>query len=110
MRVWPLDVFLGKVGLRSIDVLKINTAGCEADVLAGAIELFRNQNVRVAVFLDGLKVRPLLDEMKQFSYELGFYDGRGKRFVPVSDSSFLDLKRPGPMNRYVVLKHSTVMM
>jgi FkbM family methyltransferase len=107
-RVCSLDHFVRKVGLERIDVLKINTAGCESDVLIGGKELFRQEKVGVAMFLDGLEVRPLLDELKQFSYELGFYDGRNRKFVPVKVSTCLDKLRPGPMNRYVLVKHSSV--
>jgi FkbM family methyltransferase len=107
-RICMLDHFVRRVGITRIDVLKINTAGCEADVLVGGKELFRQEKVGVAMFLDGRTVRSLLDELKQFSYELGFYDGRKREFVSVDDSSNLDALRPGPMNRYVLLKHSGV--
>lgn len=105
-RICSLDHFVRAVGIRRIDVLKINTAGCEADVLMGAKELFRQEKIGVAMFLDGLGVRPLLDELKQFSYELGFYDVRKQIFIPVDVSANLDKRRPGPMNRYVLVKHS----
>lgn len=108
--VISLDHFVRSVGVAHIDVLKVNTAGCEADVLLGARELFRQQKVGVAIFLDGLAVRPLLDGLRQFSYELGFYDGRKQEFIPVSASSHLDRARPGPMNRYILAKHSNVMI
>jgi FkbM family methyltransferase len=107
-RIYSLAQFARGVGITRIDVLKINTAGCEADVLAGGLELFQQQSVGVAILLDGLAVRPLLDSLKQFSYELGFYDGRKQKFIPVDASSRLDDARPGPMNRYVVVKHSSV--
>jgi FkbM family methyltransferase len=107
-RIRALDHFARKVGITRIDVLKVNTAGCEADVLVGGRELFRQERIGVAMVLDGLAVRPLFDELKQFSYELGFYDGRKRKFIPVDASSNLDDLRPGPMNRYVLLKHSGV--
>jgi FkbM family methyltransferase len=107
-RINSCDQFVHDAGIARVDVLKINTAGCEAEVLAGARELFRQQKVGVAVLLDGLAVRPLLDELKQFSYELGFYDARARKFAPVDASSRLDELRPGPMNRHVLLKHSRV--
>ena len=107
-RICSLDHFVRVVGITRIDVLKINTAGCEADVLIGGKELFRQEKVGVAMFLDGLAVRPLLDELKQFSYELGFYNARKRIFIPVDVSANLDKLRPGPMNRYVLVKHSSV--
>lgn len=104
-----LDHFARVVGITRIDVLKINTAGCEADVLIGGKELFRKEKVGIAMLLDGLAVRPLLDELKQFSYQLGFYDARKHTFVPVDVSAKLDRLRPGPMNRYVLLKHKRLL-
>jgi FkbM family methyltransferase len=109
-RVWSLDQFVESVALPHIDVLKVNTAGCEADVIIGCRTLFQQQRIGVAIVLDGLAVRPLLDDLRQFSYQLGFYDGRRRTFVPVGDSSQLDARRPGPMNRYIVLKHAMVTM
>ncbi|MCK1619036.1 FkbM family methyltransferase [Bradyrhizobium sp. 159] len=107
-RVQSLDHFVREIGVTRVDVLKVNTAGCEADVLAGGIELFRQQKVGTAMFLDGLEVRPRLDELRQFSYELGFYDGHKRQFLPVGGSNHLDNLRPGPANRYVVVKHASV--
>ena len=107
-RICLLDRFAHRVGLTRIDVLKVNTAGCEAEVLIGGRELFRQGKVGVAMFLDGLAVRPLLDELTQFSYELGFYDARKREFIPVDISAKLDNLRPGPINRYVLLKHSGI--
>jgi FkbM family methyltransferase len=107
-RICTLDRFADDNGLPLIDVLKVNTAGCEADVVLGSGELFRQQRIGVAFFLDGLAVRSRLDELKQFSYELGFYDGRKREFVPVGSSAELDSLRPGPANRYVLVKHSSI--
>lgn len=107
-RICTLDHFVCTVGIPYIDVLKINTAGCEADVLTGGRELFRQGKVGLAIILDGLAVRPLLDELKQFSYELGFYDKRKCEFISVDVSTHLDRLRPGPLNRYVLVKHSSV--
>jgi FkbM family methyltransferase len=107
-RIQSLDQFVRETGVARIDVLKVNTAGCEADVLVGGMDLFRQQKVGVAMFLDGLEVRPHLDKLRQFSYELGFYDGRKRQFLPVGGSSHLDNMRPGPANRYVVVKHISV--
>jgi FkbM family methyltransferase len=107
-RIHSLDQLMPSLGIDRIDVLKVNTAGCEADVLRGSFELFQRQRVGVAAFLDGLVVRPLFDEIRRYSYELGFYEAKGQRFVVVNNSSDLDKLRPGPLNRYVLLKHSSV--
>ena len=103
-----LDEFVRTEGLARIDVLKVNTAGGEDEVLAGAIETFRKERVGVAVFLDGPRLRAVLDTLRAFRYDIGFFDGRKGRFVPVDRTSALDRLRPGPMNRYIVVKHSAV--
>ena len=108
IRMSGLDEFARTEGLARIDVLKVNTAGGEDDVLAGATESFRNGRVGVAVFLDGPKLRAVLDTLRPFPYEIGFFDGRKGRFVPVDGTSALDRLRPGPMNRYIVVKHTAV--
>ena len=108
VHIQSLNHFVREIGVARIDILKVNTAGCEADVLAGGVDLFRQEMVGVAMFLDGLEVRPHLDELRQFSYELGFYDGRRRQFLPVEGSSNLDAMRPAPVNRYVVVKHTSI--
>lgn len=101
-RVQTLEGFMRDLGLDYVDLLKVNTAGCEQEVLAGGMELFRQHRIGMAMFLDGLAVRPLLDQLLEFSYTLGVYDGR--TFVPVTASRDIDRAKSGPMNRYVVVK------
>jgi FkbM family methyltransferase len=107
-RIQTLDQFIRKAGITRVDALKINTAGCEADVLAGAMDLFRQERVGTAILLDGLALRGVLDELTGRSYQLGFYDSRKRRFIAVGDSSELDDARPGPMNRHVLVKHASI--
>jgi hypothetical protein len=59
--------------------------------------------------LDGLEVRPLLDDLRSCSYDIGVYDGGLGRFVPVSQSCELDAARPSPMNRYVLVRRKDVL-
>jgi FkbM family methyltransferase len=106
--VRSLEHFVDDLGLGQVDVLKINTAGGELPVMLGAIGLFRAQRVRLAMILDGLTVRPLLDELRTYSYDLGVYDGSRRSFVAVSGSADLDGARPSPMNRYAILHRADV--
>lgn len=101
-RVETLEGFVRGLGLDYVDVLKVNTAGCEREVLAGGMGLFRERKIGMAMFLDGLAVRTLLDELMGFGYTLGVY--AGGKFVPVGSSRDLDAVRSGPMNRYVVVR------
>jgi FkbM family methyltransferase len=102
--VLTLDEFVAAQGLEHIDVLKINTAGGEADVVRGGTGLLRRGGVDLIMVLDGLRVRPLLDEIAEFGYDVGFWDGRQARFTPVSSAAGLDGVKRGPMNRYVLLR------
>jgi FkbM family methyltransferase len=107
-RLYSLANFVRERHLNRVDVLKVNTAGSESDVIEGARELFREQRIRVAIILDGLAVRPLLREMTSFGYQMGFYDGPRAAFNDANDYPDLDRLRPGPLNRYIILKQRTV--
>lgn len=102
--VLTLDEFVAAQNLEHIDVLKINTAGGEADVVRGGTGLLQRGGVDLVMVLDGLRVRPLLDEIAGFGYDLGYWDGRQGRFAPVSTTDDLDGAKRGPMNRYVLLR------
>jgi FkbM family methyltransferase len=106
--VATLDQFADEQRLDEIDVLKVNTAGGERAVLRGAAGLFRARRVRLAMILDGLEVRPLLDDLRAYRYDIGVYDGNLGRFVSVSHSRELDAARPSPMNRYALVRRDDV--
>jgi FkbM family methyltransferase len=108
--VTTLDQFVDDLKIDQVDVLKVNTAGGEREVLLGAFGLFRAKRIRLAMFLDGLEVRPLLDNLRACSYDIGVYDGGLGRFVSVSHSSELDAARPSPMNRYVLARRDDVVL
>jgi FkbM family methyltransferase len=108
--VRTLEQFADDLDVDEIDVLKINTAGGERAVMAGALNLFRAERIRLAMILDGLEVRPLLDDVRACSYDIGVYDGGLGRFVAVSQSSELDVARPSPMNRYAILRRADVIL
>jgi FkbM family methyltransferase len=101
--VRTLTQFVDDLDQDQVDVLKVNTAGGELPVMRGALGLFRAQRVRVAMVLDGLEVRPLLDDLRALSYDMGVYDGDLGSFVRVSHSRELTEARPSPMNRYALL-------
>jgi FkbM family methyltransferase len=108
--VSTLDQFVDDLGLDQVDVLKVNTAGGERTVLLGAFGLFRAKRISWAMILDGLEVRPVLDDLRACSYDIGFYDGGLGRFVPVAHSRELDAARPSPMNRYVIVRRDDVIL
>jgi len=106
--VRTLGRFVNDLGLNQVDVLKVNTAGGELPVMTGALSLFRAGRIRMAMVLDGLAVRPVLDDLRSCSYDLGVYDGGGRGFISLSHSRELDDARPSPMNRYAILRRADV--
>ena len=94
--------------LDEIDVLKVNTAGGERDVLAGALPLLEAGRVKLALFLDGLAVRPLLDKVRSDTYDVGVYDSDQGIFISVPATGDFDAARPSPVNRYILLRRRDV--
>lgn len=102
--VLTVEAFAAAEQLDHIDVLKINTAGGERDVVEGCLGLLRRQAVTLLMVLDGAEVRPTLDEVIPLGYEMGFWDGNARRMVTVAGSGLLDDAPRGPMNRYILLR------
>ncbi len=109
-RPTPMVTLLSLVehlGVSEIAILKVNTAGHEADVLAGALPLLAQGRVRVALLLDGTRVREALDDAFSTgalaAYSLAIFDGGRARLVDVPTVAALQGPRPSPMNHYVVL-------
>jgi len=101
--ITTLDALAEAEGLDHLDVVKVNTAGGEREVLEGGLELLRRRAVGLLLVLDGLEVRPLLDKVRGFGYEMGIWDGTAQRLIPVATSALLDAAPRGPMTRYVIL-------
>lgn len=108
-----LTEFVGGLDVNEVDVLKVNTAGHEADVLAGALPLFRDGRVRTAMFLDGISLRDGLREALESgdldAYQIAVYDGDRGQLVDMPSISHLDEPRPSPMNHYVLLRRRSSM-
>lgn len=98
-----LDAFLDSEGLDRVDVLKVNTAGHEAQVLAGALPALRAGRVRMALMLDGTALREALATSGLSNYDVCLYDGARGTLVPVDLAAGTLATRPSPMNHYLVL-------
>lgn len=99
-----LTHFLDDLGIEEVDMVKVNTAGSEYDVLTGARGLFDHRRIKLALFLDGLAVRPLIDEICGDAYEMGVYNSSENRVRVVSRSAELDAAKSTPMDHYVVVR------
>jgi FkbM family methyltransferase len=103
-----LAEFVDGLDVSQVDVLKVNTAGHEADVFAGALPLFREGRVRTAMFLDGISLREGLHEALRdgdlAAYRMAVYDGDRGQLVDRPTIEHLAEPRPSPMNHYVLLQ------
>jgi FkbM family methyltransferase len=102
-RLMKLTRFADELGISEIDVLKVNTAGSEDQVVTGAASLFHDRRIKLAMFLDGLAVRPLLDELCGDAYQLGVFSSADRRFIPASNSTRLDGMKSSPMDHYALV-------
>ncbi|MEJ2578749.1 MAG: FkbM family methyltransferase [Kineosporiaceae bacterium] len=103
-----LDAFSEDEELPRIDVVKVNTAGGELEVLDGCRGLLRQQRIDFLLLLDGDEIRAHLDEFTEFGYDIGIWDGDAARLRTVPLSSDLASLRRTPMNRYVILCRKAV--
>jgi FkbM family methyltransferase len=102
--VLTVDELVHREGLSHIDILKINTAGGERDVAEGCRQLLRRRQVGMILMLDGVDARSVLDDLADYGYEIGIWDGnRGELTVVRKESELADVPR-GPMNRYLILR------
>ena len=96
------------IGASFADVVKVNTAGHEAEVLMGALPLFRDGRIGLAMFLDGIRLREALSvtlaDGALDKYSLAVVDGGRAMLVQPASLTTLDLGRLGPMNHYVMLQ------
>ncbi|MCY7286734.1 MAG: FkbM family methyltransferase [Cryobacterium sp.] len=102
-----LTEFVEDLDVREVDVLKVNTAGHEADVLVGGLQLFRAGRIRLAMFLDGIDVRQELrramDNGDLEAYKMAIYDGDRGQLVDMPTVDDLVQPRPSPLNHYILL-------
>ncbi len=99
---------LERAGVREVDVLKVNTAGHEADVLEGALPAFVDRRIGLAMLLDGVAVRAAVERATRSGalahYAVAAYDGTGGRIVRVPDVAALGSRPLSPMNHYLLLE------
>lgn len=105
--VLTLPELLDREDVEVVDVLKVNTAGHEAEVLEGAAPAFRDGRVRLAMLLDGLAVRAAIQEGlldgSLSRYDVAAYDDETRELVRFADVDALASRHCGPMSHYVIL-------
>ncbi len=96
---------LDELGLDHVDLLKVNVAGYEPEVLEGALPSLRAGRVDVLVLLLGLRSLPYYALLAEAGYRLFFYEPRTRRLHEVTrtDESLLDC-RPSPARHLIAVR------
>jgi FkbM family methyltransferase len=105
VRVDTLPGVCGRLGIDHIDVLKINVAGHEPAVLAGAEPYLAEGRADVLILLIGLASLPWYAKLHQMGYRFFFYEPRAGLLHEVSrfdEAGFLG-SRPSPARHVIAI-------
>lgn len=105
VRVRRLSDVVAELGLRHVDVLKLNVAGHEAKVLAGAESFLRDGGADVLVLLIGDESFPWYQRCADFGYRFFFYHPREQRLMPVTTFDSATLRHPAWPARHLIGVH-----
>lgn len=96
---------LDELGIDHVDVLKLNVAGYEPEVLEGALPSLRDGRVDVLVLLLGLRSIPYYATLAGLGYRLFFFEPRTRRLHEIGqvDESLLDC-RPSPARHLIAVR------
>jgi FkbM family methyltransferase len=96
---------LDELGIGHVDVLKINVAGYEPEVLEGALPSLREGRVDVLVLLLGLRSIPYYGTLADLGYRLFFFEPRTRRLHEIgrTDESLLAC-RPSPARHLIAVR------
>lgn len=100
--VRTVDAELERLGVDRLDLLKVNVAGYESDVLRGALESFSRGKVGALIVLIGEAVIPVLEEVRALGYGFYFFIPRTKTLHPVSRLTAETLTSPPTPARHVI--------
>jgi FkbM family methyltransferase len=104
-----LDDEADRLGLVHLDVLKVNVAGFEGDVLEGAMGLFRHGRVGMLIVLIGTAVMPALKQIAHEGYLFFFYDPFASVLHEVSTLDVASLNSPPTPARHVIALHPSAL-
>jgi FkbM family methyltransferase len=103
--VQTLDETVRDLGLDRVDVLKLNVAGHEADVLAGAQELLRRGGADILVMLIGDRSIPWYERCSAWGYSFFFYHPKRGILLPVDELDPQSLRHPAWPARHLIGVH-----
>ena len=107
--VRTLDQTLDELGLSRVDVLKLNVAGHEAAVLAGAQELLRRGAADILVMLIGDGSIPWYERCSTWGYSFFFYHPKRGTLLPVERFDAQSLRHPAWPARHLIGVHREAM-
>jgi FkbM family methyltransferase len=98
-----------ELGLDRIAVLKINVAGYEPEVLAGAAPLLARGDVDVLIVLIGERSLRWFERCAEWGYRFYFYEPASRSLHELTDLSLSTLESPPSPARHVIAIHRTVL-
>ncbi len=101
-----LTALVDELGLERVDVLKINVAGYEPGVLAGAEPLLRAGRADVLVLLIGDASMPWYERCASWGYRFFFYHPKQGRLLPVTSFDSHTLRHPEWPARHLIGVHT----
>jgi len=98
-----------ELGLDRIAVLKVNVAGYEPEVLAGAVPLLARGAVEILVLLIGERSIDWYERCAGWGYRFFFYRRDTRTLHELADLSLSTLEHPPSPARHVIALHRTVL-
>lgn len=94
-----------RLGLEKIAVLKINVAGYEPEVLAGAMPMLANGTVSILILLIGERSLGWYRRCASWGYRFFFYEPDARTLHEVADLELSALEHPPSPARHVLAVH-----
>ena len=95
-----------ELGLERIAVLKLNVAGYEPEVLAGAEPLLARGAIAVMIMLIGERSIAWYERCAGWGYRFFFYEPAARTLVELADLTLSSLERPPSPARHVIAIHA----
>jgi len=104
--VETLTAVLPQLGLDHVDILKINVAGLEASVLAGAMPCLAEGKVDMLILLLGLPSLPVYGDIARLGYRFFYYHPREHALYEVTsfDHDAVLAHRPWPARHIIGIR------
>lgn len=108
--VRTLAAEMDRLGLDRVSILKVNVAGCEPEVLAGATEFLQAGRADVLILLIGLSSLPWYRTLLEWGYRLFFFHPVERRLHEIADfdQAFLHDRRPWPARHVIAVHQSAI--